>query len=276
VLWIFGSPRSGSTWLLNMLGADPQVAKLDEPGIGMHLGMSIEGVVGLDGRDASRFRVLDFREESADYFFSREQQPVWGADLRRMILRRFGAALGDSRLLAVKEPHGSDAADLLLSVMPRSRMIFLLRDGRDVVDSELDAAGEGSWAMRQIPGHAEVSDRLSYNERRARTWIRRTEVVERAYDAHPPDLRRLVRYEDLRAEPAKLLAELAAWLELDAAALERAAAESAFERLPDDVKGPGQFARAATPGLWRQNLSSEEQDLLEGIVGPKLSQLYSS
>ena len=46
-------------------------------------------------------------------------------------------------------------ADLLLDLFPRSRFVFLLRDGRDVVDSWLAAYRPGSWAPRRgrLPGH---------------------------------------------------------------------------------------------------------------------------
>jgi len=36
--WIFGSSRSGSTWLLRMLATHPDVMPIDETGIGHHLG----------------------------------------------------------------------------------------------------------------------------------------------------------------------------------------------------------------------------------------------
>ena len=34
-----------------------------------------------------------------------------------------------------------------------------------------------------------------------------------------------------------------------------------------------EFYRAATPGLWRENLSATERDALDRILGPKLSEL---
>jgi hypothetical protein len=50
-------------------------------------------------------------------------------------------------------------------------------------------------------------------------------------------------------------------------------AELSFEAIPAESRGPGRFARAATPGLWRENLSTEEQRLLMDVIGPKLQQL---
>jgi len=50
-------------------------------------------------------------------------------------------------------------------------------------------------------------------------------------------------------------------------------AEFAFEQIPSDRRGPGQFARAATPGLWRDSFSDEERAAVEQIAGPKLAEL---
>jgi hypothetical protein len=37
--WIFGSSRSGSTWLLRMLAALDGVVAIDDPHLGHHLGV---------------------------------------------------------------------------------------------------------------------------------------------------------------------------------------------------------------------------------------------
>ena len=37
LVWLFGSPRSGSTWLLQMLGEHPRIVPINEPLIGFHL-----------------------------------------------------------------------------------------------------------------------------------------------------------------------------------------------------------------------------------------------
>jgi len=69
--------------------------------------------------------------------------------------------------------------------------------------------------------------------------------------------------------------EIARWLALDASdeELRRAVDEHDFGRLPADVRGRDEFFRAAEPGLWRKNLSADEQQAVEGVIGPKLRQL---
>ena len=48
----------------------------------------------------------------------------------------------------IKEVDGSHAADVVMSLFPRSRMLFLVRDGRDVIDSLLDANSPVGWLTR--------------------------------------------------------------------------------------------------------------------------------
>ena len=43
-----------------------------------------------------------------------------------------------------------------------------------------------------------------------------------------------------------------------------------FENLHPEQKGPGKFARSASPGKWRDNFSEEEKKVLEKIMGPLL------
>ena len=257
---------------MNLLAAGDGVVKIDEPGIGSHLGVLIGALMGLEAETPDRYRLNDARAGAPDYFFSREFEAVWRPALRRLLLERLGAQVDRARLAVLKEPHGSEGADVVMACLPRSRLIFLLRDGRDVIDSELDAATAGSWAMDIVPGF-DAGDRMTYIRRRAHLWLWRAEVVQRAFDAHPPALRRLVRYEDLRTDPRATLESLADWLNLDDAPILRAAERTAFEHLPPGKRGRGQFIRAAQPGLWRENLSPDEQLAVMEIIGAKLEDM---
>ena len=87
-------------------------------------------------------------------------------------------------LVVVKEP-GSHVADQLVSLFPGSRLVFLLRDGRDVVDSWLAAYRAGSWALDE--GAFPVTDggREALVRWQSAVWAFRTDVVQRAYERPP-------------------------------------------------------------------------------------------
>lgn len=287
LVWIMGSPRSGSTWLMNLMRVHPRVLAIDEPRIGMHLGLFTPDVLGgPTGRyPREALLVTAASREQRDYFFSDRYEHSWRPLLRSLIVERLGTQAMDMARVAgvrdpvtvVKEPNGSQVADLILATLPSSRLIFLLRDGRDVVDSALDGATSGSWATERYGGGLDtgIEDRVRFVEDRSHKWVLRTEAVQRAYSRLPPEGRRMLRYERLRADPAAELRELLGWLDLEVAEqeLQSAVARLAFEAVPEEQRGPGRFHRAASPGRWRESLTTAEQRVAQEIMGPKLSEL---
>lgn len=286
LVWIFGSPRSGSTWLLLTLGDLPGVVPLNEPLIGEFLANIVCDYRGVEvsDLDVSNFTFERQRRHVESQFFSEHTRSVWSPLLGRLIKTRFLAHVAEfapaaplsKTTVLVKEPNGSQAADLILDAVPRSRVLFLLRDGRDVVDSELAAVAPGGWLSKEFQGISplEAQDRLDFVVRSASRWLWRTEVVEEAIRLRS-DLSLTVRYEDVLAAPLPGFRRICEWLGLDVSEddLRRTVERHDFERLPADWRGPDKFYRAAQPGLWRQHLSDEELKAVEGVIGAKLRQL---
>ena len=287
LVWIFGSPRSGSTWLLRLLEDHPRVIAVNEPLIGLHLGAMLHDVIDIEvdmaALDWTDFMVRTARAQHHDEFFAEEYRDVWQPALGELLRGRFAAHARRHRrplpgrpVVAIQEPNGSQSADVIMAALPRSTMVFLLRDGRDVVDSVVAAAQPGTWVSQTFPGLGSIPEggRRDFIERTARKWLWRTQVVEAAFAAHPGP-KHLIRYEDLRADTAGELRPLVdgLGLDLDDAGLAATIERHSFESTPAKDRGPKGFRRAATPGLWRQNLSEDEQALLEGIMGPKLREL---
>lgn len=284
--WILGSPRSGSTWLLNLMAAAPRTVKIDEPAIGAHLAVLMSGLLGLRAERVppGRMRLNDVRVDSADYFFSAAYASVWRPELRRLILRRLGAQAEEEAkrrgftkpTILIKEPHGSQAADILMSLLPRSRLLFLVRDGRDSLDSALDAASAQSWATRKMDGYRTADrERESFLVDRANAWLCRIDALQRAYSAHSPRLRLMVRYEDLLADPAPQLTRILEWADLEHSAqdVEAAIDSLAAAKVHPSQRGPGRFVRAARVGTWRESWTVQEQQAVLAVIGDKLADL---
>lgn len=263
-----------------MLSAHRAVNPINEPLIGLYLGPFLSDWPGtsISDMDASNFTLSRLARGVESHFFADTFEEVWAPRLGSLILDRFRAQVGTSafrrRIIPVKEPNGSQAADVILTSLPRSRLLFLLRDGRDVVDSDLAAHLRGSWMSRRYPIIRGIGppERLDFVVQSAHKWLWRTEVVEAAFATHRGP-KRLVRYEDLCADPAAEMEGVFDWLELDVSAtmLSATVERHAFQNAP--AHGPGEFHRAGSQGLWRENLTSEERAVMERVIGPKLQEL---
>ena len=196
--------------------------------------------------------------------------------LRDLIAARFDAEAGDkggagAGSIVVKEP-GSHVAGLLLSIFPRSRLIFLLRDGRDVIDSWLAAYQPDTWAIEQGAFPVAPWGRLPLIRWLASVWVYRMRVVSQAFERHDPDRRVLIRYEDLREDAEGWLrrACAAAGLEPGDATIGEVARRHAYERVPASERGDARAIRTATSGGWRENLSGVEQQAMHDVMGETL------
>jgi hypothetical protein len=282
--WIFGSSRSGSTWLLRMLSQLERIVPIDDPHLGHHLGVWRPiPLAWATAKDPPQLGTLaDFKRQKRDYLFSDRYREVWMPRLRELIEARFEAqAAEDIRdrgiedpVMVVKEP-GSHAADTIMELFPDSFLIFLLRDGRDVVDSWLDAYRDGSWATEEGAYPLSDTGRLALIRWQASVWLHRTEVVQETFARQPPERRVLIRYEELRPEPVLGLAAICELLgiEADGERLEEIAGANSYSSVPFEQKGAGREIRRAEPGGWRSSMSETEIEAMHEILAPKLTEL---
>jgi sulfotransferase family protein len=280
LLWIFGSSRSGSTWLLRMFSELDGVVSIDDPHLGHHLGVwrPIPLAWAASAEPPELRTLLDAKRKEDGYFFADRYRESWWGPLRELIRARFEAQAAelpptDAPTYVVKEP-GSHVAMLLTELFPKSKLIFLLRDGRDVVDSWLAAYRDGSWA---IPGGAfpvAPWGRLPLIRWLSSVWVYRTREVWCAYDGRDAGERVLIRYEELRDRTVETLERAATLLdfEVDPEGLEQIADRHAFERVPAEKSGSLEAIRLASPGSWKDNLSAEEQLAMHEVMGETLAE----
>jgi Sulfotransferase family len=280
LIWIFGSSRSGSTWLLRMLSEFDGVVPIDDPHLGHHLGVWRPIPLAWAASEDSApelTTLLELKGGEPGYFFAERHRESWWEPLRALIRARFeaqaaevGAGFGGPLTYVVKEP-GSHVAPMLADLFPRSKLVFLLRDGRDVVDSWLAAYQDGSWAIRGGAFPVAPEGRVPLIRWLASVWAYRTEAVLEAFRSRRPADRILVRYEDLLDRPEEMLEEICTTLAIEPAPARGVAARHDFARLPADSRGPLCETRAARPGGWRENLSAEEQAALHEALGVTLT-----
>src|SRR5919109_813113 len=72
LIWLFGSPRGGSSWLLQLLASHPAVVQINEPLIGGYLGpiLSDSSNVSAEDLDIGNFTLMRTERDKPESFFS--------------------------------------------------------------------------------------------------------------------------------------------------------------------------------------------------------------
>ncbi len=239
LVFVVGSPRSGTTFVGDSLGSQPGFVDLDEVN---PLKAAIPELVSLP-RDEAAARLRAIVER-----------------VRRLALVR--------RLRGVEQtPETSYVLAAALQAYPRGHAVHVVRDGRDVVCSLL----ERGWLATDRAGHDDAG--LAYGAH-ARFWVEpeRAEEFAQASEATRaawawrryasaaravPERTHELRYEDLVADPAAAAALAAAFLGSDPAPL-----AEAFGRVHD-----------RSSGRWQRDLTPEQLADVEREAGPLLLEL---
>lgn len=276
-LFVIGAPRSGTTWIQNMLGAHPEVCAPQELGLfhGYLSGWKAKWDEELQDstRSDARRRGLPAALTGDEF---RDLLRRTAVDIYRVASR----SKPSMRVLLDKEPSNTFHSDLVADLFPEARFIHLLRDGRDVAAS-LVAAGREEWARDWAP--TRVADA-------ARTWQDHVVAARRARSVERPYLE--VRYEDLLADPVGSLLHLFdfAGVGRDADAAARIAEEFSFARVREGgsrssgltVGGelsaaaegsggePKGFYRRGVAGSWRDEWSEFDRAEFDRVAGALL------
>ena len=274
IVWIFGSGRSGSTWLSSMMGDLSGQTLWGEPWVGALFGDFY-------------YRGADERKHQNTQFIMGSHKEGWLRSIRNFILDAAATTfpgIGEDEYLVIKEPNGSIGAPLMMEALPESRMILLVRDPRDVIASSMDARREGGWNYERnkklyVEGRRKTSSKNpdAFAKRRAQRYLEGMGKAKEAYDAHRGP-KALVRYEELRFDALGAMKRMYSDLgvQVDEGELARVVERHSWENIPEGEKGEGKFYRKATPGGWREDLTPEQARVVEEMTAPLLREFYPS
>jgi LPS sulfotransferase NodH len=273
-VFVVGAPRSGTTWIQNMLGAHPSVCAPQETGL-FHSYLN-------PWKEAW---VRELEESSRPGARRRGLPSVLTSEQFEDLLRRTAVGVYQSALdskpsalvLLDKEPTNTFHLDLIVDLFPEARLIHLLRDGRDVTSS-LVAAHDG-WARDWAPSR--VADG-------ARAWQEHVRAARAGRDLGVPFVE--VRYENLLRAPVDSLLDLFdfAGVRADRDAAQAIADEFSFERVRSNGGGrsgiswagelsrsgpaaePEGFYRRGTAGSWQDEWSTYQKAEFDRVAGELL------
>lgn len=189
--FIVGHPRSGTTLLAAMMDRHPEVAVPPEtevltPRVRRPLEAAIRaGRPPQDPIARGVFEALGI--DAAEFWRSGPPQDL--KSLTTELLEAYRKGCGKPRV-GEKTPLHLRHADTLLRWFPHSRMICVVRDGRDAIASAM-----------KLPHHRQPAVWHAVN------WLRDSRAARRLA-ASRPDRFRCVRFEDLVGEPAAVLPAL--------------------------------------------------------------------
>ena len=276
--FVVGVSRSGTTLLRLMLDAHPELAIPAETRFLPDLFALAES--GADPGAVTEFmtdhdRWVDFGLDAAE--LGRRiaaLDPLTPGGAARVFYGLYAESQGKPRW-GDKSPPYVTAMPMIGAALPEARFVHLIRDGRDVAASLLARR----WGMRK-------------SRRIARRWVREVTAARSDGAALPLGRYLEVRYEDLVAEPERVLGDVCGHIQLTFDPAMLRFHERAGERLAELGDLPGrrgrprsaseratQFERVQRPldsgraGSWREELSAEDRAEFEAIAGDLLAEL---
>jgi Sulfotransferase family len=192
LVFIVGSPRSGTSWLSRLMGAHDAIAAPQETELLNRYCRSWYDVWN-DQLPADADRWQRHRHRGLPAVMTTEEFDECVVGFARDVYAKILALKPTARVVVDKNPQYSLDTDLIRQMFPDAAVLHIVRDGRDVAASML-AASRG-WGRDWAPSQVRLA---------ARTW--RTNV-ESALSAASSGRYLQVRYEDLLADGAHVLAE---------------------------------------------------------------------
>jgi hypothetical protein len=267
MVFVVGSPRSGTSFSAGSLGAMP-------------------GFVDLGEVNALKAVISPFVRRLQTSLDRRNARDEMVAELRHLLVGAQRMSLAAGRRCVEQTPESTFLIRELAQAFPEASFVHVVRDGRDVVCSLLergwlagtggeyvaaraegntaDDAGQpfGAYARFWVePGREDEFEAADEVRRCAWAWRRYAETALVGLNSLPPARSTVLRYEELVADPAAEAQRLTTFLGTDVAAATDALA-TAFGRVHGD-----------SLGRWRRDLDDRQAAIVLDEAGATLRAL---
>ena len=265
LFFIGGAPRSGTTWLQQILDSHPKASCKGEGLFAKELYPQLEAAM------SQRSQALQAKNKTL--FQHTGGYPLPAPDdieflAGTAILLALSQQAGDKacRAYGEKTPENVFFFDRFRALFPRAKFIGIARDPRDVLTS--------AWHFfrKAEPGDDDREAKIAFI-RSALPSLGEGARAMLAFGDRHPSAYRLVTYERLLQEPRPAIAGLFRFLDLadDGETVDACLARTSFAAAtggrPAGVAQNGAFLRKGVAGDWRSTLTAEMNDLVLRDLG---------
>lgn len=282
--FVISAPRSGSTWLCQALNRHPAIFATEQRLFGDYFGVWPDR----SGHDFPRQTFDHYARAFSGHYFYRELGMNRATFLRKFerswlqFLASFGARHSGKPVLVDKiTPYPGTSARVIEKIqelLPQSKIIQLLRDGRDVVTSGtfdwLQKDGEGTprhdFFVKRTAG---MKLQRLFDDAAVTNWCNNWRECVDALNGDVADL--TVQYEAMIQNQADELVRIFKLLGVESSSTlaENCADQASFLSLTGRQRGdeqPMAKTRKGIVGDWRNYFTKSDARLFHRLAGPQL------
>ena len=272
--FICGAPKSGTTWIQRLLDSHPEIVCAGE-------GHFVEAMVAPLARLAQEYNKRQKLSAERVYEGKPYYQGLQQPDLEFLSRTMIGLILSQRKIpegtkcIGDKTPRYTFRMNVLARLFPQSKFIHVIRDGRDVITSTCHhafRAGQRAVVDKTRPEY------FSYTAQMAAVWVKNGQAA-RNFGKKFPRRYRMIKYEDMHAQPETTLDSLLQFLDVknDMAVIKDCISQNEFKKLSGgrDVgeEDKNSYFRKGAPGDWKNFLSNSALKGVYQQAAPLLKEL---
>ena len=266
LFFVASCSKSGSTWLQHILNGHAQIRCHGEAFFPTYLKPLLESAA----LQYNKLNKIEKYSNSASY-----KSALTAADISHLYRSAVAAIVSgweisdDIAAIGEKTPENATSVQELLSDFPGSKIIHLIRDGRDVCVSGWfhNVREKGDEFLRICPSLKEYIPLMAGEK-----WKQYIQAV-RDVQRQSPAAFYEVRYEDLHARPREVIAECLEFIgvESNSSYLDACISAGSFSKLSGGrdigVEDQNSFYRKGLVGDWREHFDDEAIRAFDAAAG---------
>jgi hypothetical protein len=255
LIFIVGSPRSGTTYLRRLISSFPEIQSGRESHLFDHVGPFVDL---WHGYAQSIKANPDAYAVGLPTYFTSDEFTAIARNLVSELMQPMIAGLKEGEFFLEKTPTHALHIHTIHELLPKARIIHILRDARDVVASLLAISRQHSWAPNRADQCAQI-------------WVEHVSHVQRVAPSLPSGTLLELRYESLTDDPMDSLLAIAGFLGMNwsdesiQSAIQTHSVESTRAKLGKDSVRRGGY------NYWQQDLTWWQKFRVWQIAGSTMA-----